>query len=109
LDEEKADPYYIAAFLSSDLGIASLKSITVGATIPNIGVGQLEKLLIPLPPLERQQEISERYQKAKDELVLLKLRTTVPWPLFLHQVRNADMSPSSSMSFPNQAGSSEQS
>ena len=31
LDEEKIDPYYLAAFLSSEQGTAALKSITVGA------------------------------------------------------------------------------
>lgn len=38
IDEEKADPYFVKAFLESEKGAALLKSITVGATIPNIGV-----------------------------------------------------------------------
>ena len=33
LDEEKADPYYLAAFFGSEQGTAALRSITVGATI----------------------------------------------------------------------------
>ena len=74
IDEEKADPYYLAAFFSSELGTAFLKSITVGSTIPNIGVGQLEKLLIPLPSLEKQKEIADKYQAAKDEIMVLKLK-----------------------------------
>lgn len=53
LDEEKADPYYLAAFFGSEQGTAALRSITVGATIPNIGVEQLTKLVIPIPPLAR--------------------------------------------------------
>ncbi len=74
VDEDKVDPYYLAAFFSSELGTAFLKSITVGATIPNIGVGQLERLLIPLPSIERQREIAEKYQAAKDEIAVLKLK-----------------------------------
>jgi len=74
LDEEKANPYYIKAFFESEQGIAALKSITVGASIPNIGVDKLKKLMIPLPPLEEQQRIAERYQAALDEIAVIKLR-----------------------------------
>ena len=77
VDEEQVDPYYLAALFSSDLGTALLKSISVGATVPNIGVGQLEKLLIPIPSLEKQKEISEKYQIAKDELTLLQLKMEI--------------------------------
>lgn len=74
LDEEKANPYYIAAFLGSEYGIAALKSITVGATIPNIGVDQLKKLMIPLPDLEKQNSIAANYLAARDELSMLQLK-----------------------------------
>lgn len=74
LDEEKADPYYIAAFLGSEQGTAALKSITVGATIPNIGVEQLKKLIIPIPSLEQQNEIAAKYQAYKDEIAMLQLK-----------------------------------
>ena len=49
LDESRANPYYIKAFFDSEQGIAALKSITVGATIPNIGVDKLKNVMIPLP------------------------------------------------------------
>lgn len=74
LDEEKADPYYIAAFLNSERGIAALKSITVGATIPNIGVDSLKKIKIPLPAIEDQHKIGEKYQIVRDEISLLQLK-----------------------------------
>lgn len=74
LDEEKVNPYYLAAFFASDRGIAALKSITVGATIPNIGVEQLKNLVIPVPELEKQNQIAEKYQALKDEIVLLQLK-----------------------------------
>lgn len=74
LDEEKADPYYIAAYLGSEQGIAALKSITVGATIPNIGVEQLKRLVIPIPELEKQKEYAEKYKAAKDEITMLQIK-----------------------------------
>lgn len=72
LDTEKVDPYYVKAFLESDQGIAQLKRITVGATIPNIGVAQLNTILVPLIPLEEQKKIALRYQSVLDEISLLR-------------------------------------
>ena len=74
LDEEVANPYYIKAFLVSELGTTALKSITVGATIPNIGVDKLKKLIIPLPSMEEQDRIAGKYQSALDEVLELKQR-----------------------------------
>lgn len=74
LDTEKANPIYVKAFLESDDGIATLKSITVGATMPNIGIEKLKNIDIPLPPLEEQNRIAERYQIISDEISMLKLR-----------------------------------
>lgn len=74
LDEEKADPYYLAAFFGSEQGTAALRSITVGATIPNIGVEQLTKLVIPIPPLEKQKEIADKYKTVKAEITMLQLK-----------------------------------
>ena len=69
LDGEKVNPYYLAAFFSSRNGIAALKSITVGATVPNIGVDQLKKLIIPLPDMEKQNETAACYLEARDEIL----------------------------------------
>lgn len=72
LDTEKVDPYYVKAFLESDQGVAQLKRITVGATIPNIGVNQLNTILIPLIPIEEQHKMALRYQAVLDEIELLR-------------------------------------
>ena len=72
LDTEKVDPYYVKAFLESDQGVAQLKRITVGATIPNIGVNQLNTILIPLIPIEEQRKMALRYQAVLDEIELLR-------------------------------------
>ena len=74
LDEEKANPYYIKAFLDSEDGIATLKNITVGATIPNIGIEDLKSIIIPLPSLDEQERIARKYQATRDEVFILKKR-----------------------------------
>ena len=73
-DEEKLNQYYLKAYFDSEQGIAPLKSITVGATIPNIGVDSLKKIIIPVPSLEEQERIAEKYQIAFDEVSLLKVK-----------------------------------
>lgn len=74
LDTEKVNPYYLAAYLSSDEGGAALKAISVGAVLLNIGVEQLKKMMIPLPPLEKQNKIAEEYLAARDEIALLQMK-----------------------------------
>ena len=74
LDQEKINPYYLKAFFESEQGIAVLKSITVGATIPNIGVDNLKKVNIPVPPLVQQKHIAEQYQITLDEIAVYKLK-----------------------------------
>ncbi len=74
LDEAKANPYYIKAFLDSEEGIAALKGITVGATIPNIGVEDLKSIIIPLPSLDEQERIAKKYQAVRDEVFILRKR-----------------------------------
>ncbi len=72
LYEDKADPYYVKAFLESEQGIAQLASITVGAALPNIGIDKLRKITIPLPPMEKQKRVAAAYRAAQDEVAVLK-------------------------------------
>lgn len=74
LDKERANPYYIKAFFDSEQGQAVLKSITVGATIPNIGVDKLRKIEIPLPTMAEQERIAQKYRATLDEISVIKLR-----------------------------------
>lgn len=74
IDAEKANPYYISAFLESEQGIAVFKSITVGATMPNIGIDKLKKVMIPLPSLDEQNKIAKKYQATLDEIIITKLK-----------------------------------
>ena len=84
LDEDKVDPYYIKAFLESEQGINVLKSITVGATIPNIGVESLRKVKIPLPDMEVQQRIALRYKATLDEIAVLQIKQKKAQDRLLH-------------------------
>ena len=53
-----------------------MKNISVGTTIPNIGVDKLKNVAIPLPPMEEQNRIAEKYQATLNEIVRLKNELT---------------------------------
>ena len=72
IDETKADPYYIQAYFISNAGIAAFKNIYSGASIATISLENLKKMIIPLPSLEKQKEIGNKYAACIDELALLK-------------------------------------
>lgn len=72
VDETRADPYYVKAYLESDKGIAALNRISTGATFPTVGVEQLKKLIIPLPPLEEQRKIADEYRACITETKMLR-------------------------------------
>ena len=74
LDEEKVNPFFIKAFFESEVGFASLKKIVVGSTIPNISLESLKKLIVPLPSMEKQNEIADLYQAKQDEIKVLQLK-----------------------------------
>ncbi len=71
LDEKKVNPFYIQAFLASDLGEATLKSIYTGGAIPTITLEKLKRMMIPVPSLQEQEVIAQKYAAAVDELIIL--------------------------------------
>lgn len=74
LDEEKVNPFFLTAFFNSNTGSECLKRISVGTAIPNIGVEDLKNMIIPLPSLEEQNTIAHKYQAARDEIKVLKVK-----------------------------------
>lgn len=72
VNKEKANPYYIKALLESELGHKLLKKISAGAAVPNIGIENLKKLIIPLPDIEKQNQIVNGYIAILDEISILK-------------------------------------
>lgn len=74
IDESKADPYYIQAYFSSEAGIAAFKNIYSGVTLATISLDKIKKMIIPLPDLDKQREISKKYKACIDEIAYLKKR-----------------------------------
>lgn len=72
LDETKISPFYLQAFFSSDTGMALLKSICVGSVLPTISLSKLKSLIIPVPSMENQYTIANKYAAKMDEVILLK-------------------------------------
>ena len=72
IDEIKANPYYLQALFDSELGRALFKSIYVGSVIPTISLEKLRKLEIPLPSLEEQNIIGEKYKEELERMADLK-------------------------------------
>ena len=72
IDESKADPYYIQAFFDSVEGEATLNYVSGGSSVKTISVEAVKNILIPLPALEEQKTIAQKYQAALDEYTVLK-------------------------------------
>ena len=74
LNTDIIDPYFTAAFLSSDDGKEALERYVVGTAIPNLPLKNLKELQIPVPPMEKQQEIASAYRASLDEIEILKIK-----------------------------------
>ena len=73
LDQDKINPLYLKAFLESETGINILKSITVGATIPNLGVEKLKKIQILLRCMNKN-KVAVRYLAQLEEIRVLRIK-----------------------------------
>jgi len=69
VDETKANPYYIQAFLQSDLGQKVLESKAKGVQFSSISKGDLLDIEIPLPPIEEQNRIGESLKNSLNQIV----------------------------------------
>ncbi|MEI3196449.1 MAG: restriction endonuclease subunit S [Lachnospiraceae bacterium] len=74
LDEDKINPYFLKAYLESENGKAALSRVAVGATLLNLQVEGLKKVIIPLPDLESQKKIAEQYYAKLSEIKELKYK-----------------------------------
>jgi type I restriction enzyme M protein len=72
IDESKAYPYYIQAFFDSVAGEAALNYASGGSVVKTISVEAVKSIMIPLPSLEEQKIIAQKYQAALDEYSVLK-------------------------------------
>ncbi|MDO4701966.1 MAG: N-6 DNA methylase [Erysipelotrichaceae bacterium] len=71
LEEDKIDPFYLQAFLMSDLGVNALNHIKSGTHIYTMSIDRLSNMDIPLPSLEVQKKIGKVYKDTVEELIVL--------------------------------------
>ena len=64
----------VKAYLESKNGKAALSRVAVGATLLNLPVEGLKKVIIPLPDLESQKKIAEQYYAKLSEIKELKYK-----------------------------------
>lgn len=84
LDEKRANPYYIQAFFASEVGKALFKSIHTGAIYPTLSASKLKEMIVPLPPMEEQNRIADRYAAALDQVVLLRRKLNKATSALMH-------------------------
>lgn len=72
IDETTADPYFIQAFFDGLADEAALNYVSSGSAVKTISVEAVKSIMIPLPPLEQQKIIAQKYQAALDEYTVLK-------------------------------------
>lgn len=66
------DKDFLLLFLKSNLGLKQFEQRMTGGLYPAIVQGELEKILIPLPPIEKQKEIVDKIEKLRLEAKQLK-------------------------------------
>ena len=64
VNEKKINPYYLKAFLDSEIGIAALNSIRTGTTVYTITTNNLKKMMVSVPNKEIQDSIAIDYKNA---------------------------------------------
>lgn len=74
IDRAKADPYYIQAFFESERGTAMLQRFCLASVMPSISLGRLKEIKIPLPSLDEQKKIADRFRAKIDEVALYRVK-----------------------------------
>ena len=69
---EKADPYYVKAFLESELGQTILTRIAAGSVMPNLSVRSISEMRISLPDMACQQRVAARYRARAEKVAALQ-------------------------------------
>ncbi len=62
LNEKRVNPFYVKAFLDSEMGAETIKRFVKGSTIPTLSVEAVKKLPIPKVSLEEQNTFGEEYR-----------------------------------------------
>ena len=72
VDEKKLNPWYLVAFLITDIGVKILKKAYIGSLHSSLSIKKLEDIIIPIPPMEEQEKIGKEYQKTINEIKEIK-------------------------------------
>ena len=72
LNRDKIDPYYLLAFFDSPEGNRILNHYYDGLTIPSIRIQSLKKIKIPVPSMEKQKIVAQKYRQYQKDLVTAK-------------------------------------
>lgn len=74
LDTARIDPYFVAAFLASEDGGELFARATVGTAIPNLPLRNLRGIQVPVPDMQTQRAVANRYKERLAEIGDLKRR-----------------------------------
>ncbi|MBO4628377.1 MAG: N-6 DNA methylase [Treponema sp.] len=74
LDKTKIEPLYLKMLLETEKAYQIINAFTVGTTIRSISIDFLNRLQIPLPSLEVQKSLVNKYKEIEDECESLKKR-----------------------------------
>ena len=72
VNEKKLNPWYLAAFFMTDIGVKVLKKAYIGVNFSSLSIKKLEEIAIPVPPIEEQNRIAQRYIDAITEIKNMK-------------------------------------
>ena len=67
-DQTKVNPYYVKAFLESEVGAKALASVTTDASVPVLSLDLLKTLQLPVPSMEEQERVAARYLVAAEKV-----------------------------------------
>ena len=74
LKPDTLEPSYLVAFLNSKLGRYQSERLANGQTVLNINLGEIGKILVPVPPPEIQKIIVAEMNRKNDEAKYLRLQ-----------------------------------
>lgn len=72
VNEKKLNPWYLAAFFTTDIGVKVLKKAYIGVNFSSLSIKKLEEIAIPVPSIEEQNKIAQRYIDAITEIKNMK-------------------------------------